>query len=149
MCDPRQYGSRDQPCRRNARLPDAERDRNLKPKDAIHEACLLRFRPILMTTFSIVAGLIPTAIGSGASTYSGDGQQGTAIGMNQNWGLAISPAGEGYFTDTNLHSIRKMSATGVVTRCVFTQVACVESQTRQYHDNICCAGVVLAGTSTP
>jgi len=64
-----------------------------------------------------------TAVGSGASTYSGDGQQGTAIGMNQNWGLAISPAGEVYFTDTNLHSIRKMSAAGVVTTVAGNGVA--------------------------
>ncbi len=64
-----------------------------------------------------------TAVGSGSSTYSGDGQQGTAIGMNQNWGLAISAAGEVYFTDTNLHSIRKMSSTGVVTTVAGTGVA--------------------------
>ena len=34
-------------------------------RDAIHHACLLRFRPILMTTLAALFGAIPLAIGSG------------------------------------------------------------------------------------
>ncbi len=44
---------------------DAERRRGMKPFDAIREACLLRFRPIMMTTFAALFGAIPLAIGTG------------------------------------------------------------------------------------
>ena len=42
------------------------RQQGLPLRDAVLEACQVRLRPILMTTFSIIAGLIPTAIGVGA-----------------------------------------------------------------------------------
>jgi multidrug efflux pump len=46
----------------------AERERGISPREAIHEACLLRFRPILMTTMSAIFGALPlilsTATGS-------------------------------------------------------------------------------------
>ena len=44
---------------------DAERSRKLSPRDAIFEACKLRFRPIMMTTFAALLGAIPLAIGFG------------------------------------------------------------------------------------
>ncbi len=44
---------------------DAERARGLAPRDAIREAALLRFRPILMTTLAAIFGAIPLAIGFG------------------------------------------------------------------------------------
>jgi multidrug efflux pump len=44
---------------------DAERRRGLSPLDAIHEACLLRFRPIMMTTMAALLGALPLAIGIG------------------------------------------------------------------------------------
>jgi multidrug efflux pump len=44
---------------------DAERRRGLSPLDAIYEACLLRFRPIMMTTMAAMLGAIPLAIGMG------------------------------------------------------------------------------------
>jgi multidrug efflux pump len=43
----------------------AERERGLSPRDAIFEACLLRFRPILMTTAAALLGGLPLAIGLG------------------------------------------------------------------------------------
>jgi multidrug efflux pump len=42
---------------------DAERREGLSPRDAIHRACLLRFRPIMMTTMAALFGAIPLAIG--------------------------------------------------------------------------------------
>ncbi|PYS01681.1 MAG: AcrB/AcrD/AcrF family protein, partial [Acidobacteria bacterium] len=42
------------------------RDRGMSLREAVLEACQVRLRPILMTTFSIIGGLIPTAIGAGA-----------------------------------------------------------------------------------
>ena len=44
---------------------EAERARGLTPLDAVREACLLRFRPILMTTLAAALGALPLAIGFG------------------------------------------------------------------------------------
>ena len=44
---------------------DAERNRGLSPEDAIFEACVLRFRPITMTTMAALLGGLPMAIGMG------------------------------------------------------------------------------------
>jgi len=44
---------------------DAERVRGLTPADAIYEACLLRFRPIMMTTMASLFGAVPLIIGLG------------------------------------------------------------------------------------
>jgi multidrug efflux pump len=44
---------------------EAERKRGLSPRDAIYQACLLRFRPIMMTTMAALLGAIPLAIGLG------------------------------------------------------------------------------------
>ncbi len=44
---------------------DAERTRGLDPRAAIAEACALRFRPIMMTTFAAILGALPLAIGGG------------------------------------------------------------------------------------
>jgi multidrug efflux pump len=44
---------------------DAERKRGLSSLDAIYEACLLRFRPIMMTTMAALLGALPLAIGMG------------------------------------------------------------------------------------
>nr|WP_166454566.1 efflux RND transporter permease subunit [Duganella rivi] len=44
---------------------EAERSRGLSPLDAVREACLLRFRPILMTTVAAALGALPLAIGFG------------------------------------------------------------------------------------
>ncbi len=44
---------------------DAERKRGLSSVDAIYEACLLRFRPIMMTTMAALLGALPLAIGLG------------------------------------------------------------------------------------
>ena len=44
---------------------EAERAEGLRPRDAIYKACLLRFRPILMTTMSALLGALPLALGNG------------------------------------------------------------------------------------
>ncbi len=45
---------------------DAERNENLPPEQAIHQAALLRFRPILMTTFAALFGALPLMLASGS-----------------------------------------------------------------------------------
>lgn len=44
---------------------DAEREEGKSPEDAIYEACLLRFRPIMMTTMAALLGALPLAFGGG------------------------------------------------------------------------------------
>ncbi len=47
---------------------EAERNEGKSPREAIHQAALLRFRPILMTTFAALFGALPLMIGSGTGS---------------------------------------------------------------------------------
>jgi len=47
---------------------EAERSEGKSPVEAIHEACLLRFRPIMMTTMAALFGGLPLALGFGAGS---------------------------------------------------------------------------------
>ncbi|HUJ76741.1 MAG TPA: efflux RND transporter permease subunit, partial [bacterium] len=47
---------------------DAERQQGMEPREAIHQACLLRFRPIMMTTMAAIMGTLPIALGIGAGS---------------------------------------------------------------------------------
>jgi len=47
---------------------DAQRERALAPAQAIYEACLLRFRPIMMTTMAALLGALPLALQSGTGS---------------------------------------------------------------------------------
>ena len=47
---------------------DAEREEGKSPREAIHRACLLRFRPILMTTFAALFAALPLMLGSGTGS---------------------------------------------------------------------------------
>ena len=47
---------------------DAEREQGLAPRDAIYQACLLRFRPILMTTLAALLGALPLMLGDGVGS---------------------------------------------------------------------------------
>jgi multidrug efflux pump len=47
---------------------EAERKDGKPPEAAIYEACLLRFRPIMMTTMAALLGALPLAVGSGAGS---------------------------------------------------------------------------------
>jgi multidrug efflux pump len=44
---------------------EAERKRGMRPEEAIYQACVLRFRPIMMTTMAALCGAIPLAVGLG------------------------------------------------------------------------------------
>jgi HAE1 family hydrophobic/amphiphilic exporter-1 len=72
---------------------DAQRNKGAKPADAIYEACLIRFRPIMMTTMAALAGSMPIAIGFGAG---GEARQ--PLGMAVVGGLAVSQVLTLYFT---------------------------------------------------
>jgi multidrug efflux pump len=47
---------------------DAERKEGMEPENAIYQACLLRFRPIMMTTMAALLGAVPLAFGSGTGS---------------------------------------------------------------------------------
>jgi len=47
---------------------DAERKDGKRPEEAIYEACLLRFRPIMMTTMAALCGALPLALGTGVGS---------------------------------------------------------------------------------
>ncbi|HEY3795569.1 MAG TPA: efflux RND transporter permease subunit [Bradyrhizobium sp.] len=64
---------------------DAERRRGLSSFDAIYEACLLRFRPIMMTTMAAMLGALPLAVGMGDG-----GELRQPLGIAIVGGLALS-----------------------------------------------------------
>ena len=47
---------------------EAQREHGMSPRDAIREACLLRFRPIMMTTLAALLGAVPLVLGHGAGS---------------------------------------------------------------------------------
>src|SRR5438046_4039834 len=47
---------------------DAERNQGKSPRDAIFQACVLRFRPIMMTTMAALLGGLPLALGTGVGS---------------------------------------------------------------------------------
>ncbi len=49
---------------------EAQREHGRTPREAIHEACLVRFRPIMMTTMAALVGTLPIAMGWGAGAES-------------------------------------------------------------------------------
>jgi len=64
---------------------DAERNDQLQPREAIYQGCLIRFRPIMMTTMAALLGAVPIAIGYGAG---GDARQ--TLGLVVVGGLIFS-----------------------------------------------------------
>ncbi|WP_158790883.1 multidrug efflux RND transporter permease subunit [Granulicella sp. L60] len=47
---------------------EAEREQGMSPEEAIYQACLLRFRPIMMTTMAALLGGLPLALGTGTGS---------------------------------------------------------------------------------
>jgi multidrug efflux pump len=64
---------------------DAERTQGLSPEDAITQACLLRFRPILMTTMAALLGALPLMLGSGMGS-----EMRQPLGITMVGGLIVS-----------------------------------------------------------
>jgi HAE1 family hydrophobic/amphiphilic exporter-1 len=64
---------------------EAERNEGLKPEEAITKACLLRFRPILMTSMAALLAAIPLALGNGVGAQLRQPLGYTIVG-----GLAVS-----------------------------------------------------------
>ncbi|BBF87112.1 cobalt-zinc-cadmium resistance protein CzcA [Aquitalea magnusonii] len=64
---------------------EAEREQGMSPRDAIYQACLLRFRPILMTTMAALLGALPLMLGSGMGS-----ELRSPLGVTMVGGLLVS-----------------------------------------------------------
>ncbi|MFZ9665036.1 MAG: efflux RND transporter permease subunit, partial [Limnohabitans sp.] len=64
---------------------DAQRHQGLAPRDAIIQACLLRFRPILMTTLCALLGALPLMLGQGVGS-----ELRSPLGVTMVGGLIVS-----------------------------------------------------------
>jgi HAE1 family hydrophobic/amphiphilic exporter-1 len=64
---------------------EAERKHGKSPSDAIHEGCLIRFRPIMMTTMAALLGSVPIALG-----YGSGGEARRPLGLAVVGGLMVS-----------------------------------------------------------
>ena len=65
----------------------AEREQGMSPRDAIYRACLLRFRPILMTTLAALLGALPLMLSTGVGA-----ELRRPLGIGMVGGLIVSGA---------------------------------------------------------
>ncbi len=93
----------------------AERQEGKSPADAIFEACMLRFRPILMTTMAALFGALPLALGTGTGS-----ELRRPLGITIVGGLILSQIADALHHAGRLPGVRPAAPprTGKANRCV-------------------------------
>jgi multidrug efflux pump subunit AcrB len=95
----------------------AERDRHLEPDEAIRQACMLRFRPILMTTMAALLGALPLMLGHGTGSELRQPLGYTMVGgliLSQLLTLFTTPVVYLYLDRVNLWLTKRRNVAGFV-----------------------------------